>query len=55
MKLVTFEIHGRHTLRFDVAGSGTRERKIVAGEHVVDHLGNGVDGLLQAPRELAGV
>jgi hypothetical protein len=39
--------------RFDVAGIGTLEHKIVAGDHVVDHVQNGLDGLLQAPREVA--
>ena len=40
-------------VRFEVAGIGTLEHTIVAGEHVVDHVRNGMDGLLQAPREVA--
>ncbi len=39
------------TVRFDVAGIGTLEHKIVAGEQGVDYVRNGLDGLLQAPRE----
>ncbi len=36
------------TVRFDVQGIGTLEHKIVTGEHVVDHVGSGMDGLLKA-------
>jgi 2-keto-4-pentenoate hydratase/2-oxohepta-3-ene-1,7-dioic acid hydratase in catechol pathway len=39
------------TVRFDVAGIGTLEHKIVAGEQVVDYVRNGLGGLLEAPRE----
>jgi 2-keto-4-pentenoate hydratase/2-oxohepta-3-ene-1,7-dioic acid hydratase in catechol pathway len=38
-------------VRFDVAGIGTLEHTIVAGEHAVDYVRHGLDGLLQAPRE----
>jgi 2-keto-4-pentenoate hydratase/2-oxohepta-3-ene-1,7-dioic acid hydratase in catechol pathway len=43
------------TVRFDVAGIGSLEHKIVAGDRGVDYVRNGLDGLLQAPRELASV
>jgi 2-keto-4-pentenoate hydratase/2-oxohepta-3-ene-1,7-dioic acid hydratase in catechol pathway len=43
------------TVRFEVNGIGTLEHKIVAGDHGVDYVRNGMDGLLQAPRELAAV
>jgi 2-keto-4-pentenoate hydratase/2-oxohepta-3-ene-1,7-dioic acid hydratase in catechol pathway len=36
-------------VRFDVAGIGTLEHTIVAGEQAVDYVKNGLDGLLQAP------
>jgi 2-keto-4-pentenoate hydratase/2-oxohepta-3-ene-1,7-dioic acid hydratase in catechol pathway len=43
-------------VRFDVAGIGTLEHTIVAGEQVVDYVQNGMDGLLEAPvRTPAGV
>jgi 2-keto-4-pentenoate hydratase/2-oxohepta-3-ene-1,7-dioic acid hydratase in catechol pathway len=40
---------------FEVAGVGTLEHTIVAGDHGVDYVRHGMDGLLQAPRELAAV
>lgn len=43
------------TVRFEVEGIGILEHSIVAGEHVVDYVRNGIDGLLQAPREAATV
>ena len=43
------------TVRFDVAGIGCLEHKIIAGERGVDYVRNGMDGLLQAPLELATV
>ena len=43
-------------MNFEVQGIGTLEHTIVAGEHVVDHVRNGLDGLLQlqARRDLTG-
>src|SRR5919205_4612684 len=38
---------------FELEGIGRLEHTIVAGERVVDYVRNGMDGLLQAPRELA--
>lgn len=43
------------TVKFEVSGIGTLEHTIVAGEHGVDYVRRGLDGLLQAPRELAAV
>jgi 2-keto-4-pentenoate hydratase/2-oxohepta-3-ene-1,7-dioic acid hydratase in catechol pathway len=43
------------TVRFDVQGIGTLEHTIVKGEHGVDYVRSGMDGLLQAPRALASV
>ncbi|MBV9170286.1 MAG: fumarylacetoacetate hydrolase family protein [Chloroflexi bacterium] len=44
------------TVNFEVQGIGTLEHTIVAGEHVVDHVRNGLDGLLQlqARHDLTG-
>ncbi len=42
-------------VRFEVEGIGVLEHTIVAGEQGVDYVRNGIDGLLQAPRELASV
>jgi 2-keto-4-pentenoate hydratase/2-oxohepta-3-ene-1,7-dioic acid hydratase in catechol pathway len=39
------------TVRFEVAGIGTLEHKIVAGEHAVDYVRNGLDGLLSVPHQ----
>src|SRR4030095_9825775 len=39
------------TVKFEVQGIGTLEHTIVKGEHGVDYVRNGIDGLLQAPRE----
>jgi 2-keto-4-pentenoate hydratase/2-oxohepta-3-ene-1,7-dioic acid hydratase in catechol pathway len=38
-------------VRFDVGGIGTLEHTIVAGDHEVDYVRSGLDGLLQAPPE----
>jgi 2-keto-4-pentenoate hydratase/2-oxohepta-3-ene-1,7-dioic acid hydratase in catechol pathway len=38
-------------VRFEVSGIGVLEHTIVAGEHQVDYVRTGMDGLLQAPRE----
>jgi 2-keto-4-pentenoate hydratase/2-oxohepta-3-ene-1,7-dioic acid hydratase in catechol pathway len=43
------------TVKFEVQGIGTLEHTIVAGEHVVDHVRNGLNGLLHAPREAVTV
>lgn len=43
------------TVRFDVTGIGTLEHRIVAGERGVEYVRNGLDGLLQAPRDLSTV
>lgn len=45
------------TVRFEVEGIGTLEHKIVAGDHNVDYVRNGMDGLIQAqaPRDLATI
>jgi 2-keto-4-pentenoate hydratase/2-oxohepta-3-ene-1,7-dioic acid hydratase in catechol pathway len=40
---------------FEVEGIGMLEHRIVAGEHAVDYVRNGIEGLLQAPPELATV
>jgi 2-keto-4-pentenoate hydratase/2-oxohepta-3-ene-1,7-dioic acid hydratase in catechol pathway len=40
-------------VKFEVAGIGTLEHSVVAGEHKVDYVRNGIEGLLQAPSELA--
>jgi 2-keto-4-pentenoate hydratase/2-oxohepta-3-ene-1,7-dioic acid hydratase in catechol pathway len=40
---------GQH-VRFEVAGIGTLEHTIVAGEQGVDYVRHGLDGLLQAPQ-----
>jgi 2-keto-4-pentenoate hydratase/2-oxohepta-3-ene-1,7-dioic acid hydratase in catechol pathway len=40
-------------VRFDVSGIGSLEHTIVAGERGVDYVKNGLDGLLQAPPDLA--
>jgi len=40
-------------VRFEMAGIGTLEHEIVSGERVVDYVRSGIDGLLQAPREVA--
>lgn len=43
------------TVKFEVQGIGTLEHTIVQGEHGVDYVRGGMDGLLQAPREVAAV
>jgi 2-keto-4-pentenoate hydratase/2-oxohepta-3-ene-1,7-dioic acid hydratase in catechol pathway len=43
------------TVKFEVQGIGTLEHTIVKGEHGVDYVRTGMNGLLQAPRELASV
>jgi 2-keto-4-pentenoate hydratase/2-oxohepta-3-ene-1,7-dioic acid hydratase in catechol pathway len=41
-------------VKFEVAGIGVLEHTIVAGEAGPGYVRNGLDGLLEAPRELAG-
>jgi len=43
------------TVKFEVQGIGTLEHTIVKGEHGVDYVRTGMNGLLQAPRALASV
>ncbi|MBV9582154.1 MAG: fumarylacetoacetate hydrolase family protein [Chloroflexi bacterium] len=40
---------------FDVSGIGRLEHTIVPGDHAVDYVRQGMDGLLQAPRAVAAV
>jgi hypothetical protein len=40
-------------VKFEVAGIGELEHTIVAGEQGVDYVRNGIDGLLEGPRERA--
>jgi 2-keto-4-pentenoate hydratase/2-oxohepta-3-ene-1,7-dioic acid hydratase in catechol pathway len=43
------------TVKFEVQGIGTLEHMIVKGEHGVDYVRSGIDGLLQAPGVLTRV